>query len=283
MASLRIALGGGMSARAIPGFRTTLGITLGWVLLIVVLPLASLIWKSSSLSASRIFEILTEPRIVSAFQVSFGCAALAAVINAVGGSVVAWSLVRYEIPGRRFLDALVDIPFALPTAVAGITLTTLYAPNGWVGRWLAPLGIEISYHIPGIVVALVFVGLPFVVRTVQPVLEDFPVEAEEAAALLGASRWTAIRRVILPSLLPAVATGTLLAFARCVGEYGSVVFIAGNMPGRTEILPLLIVTRLEEYRYEEATAIALAMLLLSLLLLLLGNRLQTRWVVRGRR
>jgi sulfate transport system permease protein len=269
-------------ARPLPGFRTTLAITLGWLAFIVLIPLASLVWKSSSLPLGRLKEILLDPRTLSAFEVSFGCAALAALVNGLAGPVVAWALVRYEIPGKRFLDALVDIPFALPTAVAGITLTTLYAPNGWLGRWLDPLGLQVSYHLPGIVVALVFVGLPFVVRTVQPVLEEFPAEAEEAAALLGASRWTTIRRVILPSIVPAIGTGVLLAFARCVGEYGSVVFIAGNMPGKTEILPLLIITRLEEYRYEEATGIALAMLLLSLALLLVGNRLQGR-ITRRRR
>jgi len=268
-------------ARSLPGFRVTLGITLGWVLLIVLIPLSALIWKAQSLPWARAWEVLTDPRTLSAFEVSFGCAVVAALVNGLCGPVVAWTLVRYDLPGKRILDALVDIPFALPTAVAGITLTTLYSPNGWMGSWLEPMGIHVSYHLSGIVLALVFVGLPFVVRTVQPVIEEFPAEAEEAAALLGASRMRTIFRVILPALLPAIGTGALLSFARCVGEYGSVVFIAGNMPMKTEILPLLIVTRLEEYRYSEATAIAAAMLAVSLVLLLVGNRLQSR-LARGR-
>jgi sulfate transport system permease protein len=258
-----------------------LGIVVAWLSLIVLIPLAGLFLRASGLPFSRIWEILTSARTLSAFRVSFGCAAVAAAVNALAGPVVAWTLVRYDFPGRRFLDALIDIPFALPTAVAGITLTTLYATSGWVGRLLDPLGIQVSYTLKGIVLALVFVGLPFVIRTVQPVLEEFPAEAEEAAALLGASRLQTIAKVILPSLAPAILTGALLSFARCVGEYGSVVFIAGNMPGKTEILPLLIITHLEEYQYGEATAIGSAMLLLSFGLLLLGNRMQAR-LVRGR-
>jgi sulfate transport system permease protein len=268
-------------SRPLPGFRLTFGIVATWLSLIVLIPLAGLFLRASSLPLPRIWEILSSGRTLSAFRVSFGCAAAAAGVNALAGPVVAWTLVRYDFPGRRFLDALIDIPFALPTAVAGITLTTLYATNGWVGRLLDPLGIQVSYTLKGIVVALVFVGLPFVIRTVQPVLEEFPAEAEEAAALLGASRLQTIAKVILPSLAPAILTGTILSFARCVGEYGSVVFIAGNMPGKTEILPLLIITHLEEYQYGEATAIASAMLLLSFGLLVLGNRMQAR-LVRGR-
>lgn len=262
--------------RTIPGFRFTLAVTLGWLVFLVGIPLAGLFVRAASLSPAEFAAVLLDERTISAFRVSFGTAAIAAAINAVFGPVVAWTLVRYDIPGRRLLDALVDIPFALPTAVAGITLTTLYAESGWIGSLLAPLGIRVSYTQLGIVVALVFVGLPFVVRTVQPVLEDFPSEVEEAAALLGASRWQTLRRVIVPALLPAITTGALLSFARCVGEYGSVVFIAGNMPNRTEILPLLIMTRLEQYQYAEATAIAVVMILVSFGLLLLGNRLQSR-------
>jgi sulfate transport system permease protein len=263
-------------SRPIPGFKLTLGITTTWLSLIVLVPLAGLFLKASTLPLARIWEVLSAPRTLAAFRVSFGCAAASAIVNGIAGPVVAWTLVRYKLPGHRILDALIDIPFALPTAVAGITLTTLYGPNGWVGHLLEPLGIQVSYTLTGITIALVFVGLPFVIRTVQPVLEEFPAEAEEAAALLGASRLQTIVRVILPSLIPAILTGALLSFARCVGEYGSVVFIAGNMPGKTEILPLLIITHLEEYQYGEATAIACAMLLVSFALLVAGNRLQAR-------
>lgn len=267
--------------RPLPGFRLTLIMTVFWTVVIVVIPLSGLLVHASSLSFGRLVEVLTDDRTLSAFRVSFGCAFVAAVVNAIFGPVVAWTLVRYRLPGHRFLDALVDIPFALPTAVAGITLTTLYAESGWIGSILAPLGIRASYTQTGIVLALVFVGLPFVVRTVQPVLEDFPEEVEEAAALLGASRWQTLARVVFPALAPAIATGALLAFARCVGEYGSVVFIAGNMPLETEILPLLIVTRLEQYQYPEATAIAAAMTIVSLALLLAGNRMQARLAKRN--
>lgn len=267
---------GNRGRRTIPGFHLTLFVTVGWLLLIVGLPLSALFARAATLAPSEFAAVLLDERTLSAFRVSFGTAAAAAAINAIFGPVVAWTLVRYRIPGSRFLDAMIDIPFALPTAVAGITLTTLYAETGWIGSILAPLGIQIAFTKLGIVVALVFVGLPFVVRTVQPVLEDFPSETEEAAALLGASRWQTIRRVVLPALYPAIATGALLSFARCVGEYGSVVFIAGNMPLDTEILPLLIITRLEQYQYTEATAIAAAMMLVSFALLLLGNRLQAK-------
>lgn len=263
-------------SRSIPGFRLTLGITLTWLSILVLIPLLGLFLKAGTIPVSRMIEVLTDVRTLSAFRVSFGCAAIAAVINGLVGPVMAWALVRYKLPAHRLIDALIDIPFALPTAVAGITLTTLYSENGWVGQLLAPLGIKVSYSAVGIVLALVFVGLPFVVRTVQPVLEDFPVEAEEAAALLGASRWQTLFRVVFPAMFPAILTGTILSFARCVGEYGSVVFIAGNMPYQTEILPLLIITNLEQYQYGEAATIAGAMLLVSFVLLILGNRLQSR-------
>jgi len=263
-------------SRSIPGFRLTLGITISWLSILVLIPLGGLFLKAGTIPPARILEVLTDARTLAAFRVSFGCAAVAALVNALVGPVVAWTLVRYRLPAHRLIDALIDIPFALPTAVAGITLTTLYAETGWIGKLLLPLGIKVSYSSLGIVIALIFVGLPFVVRTVQPVLEDFPVEAEEAAALLGASRWQTLFKVIFPALRPAILTGALLSFARCVGEYGSVVFIAGNMPYKTEILPLLIITNLEQYQYGEAAAIASAMLLVSFLLLILGNRLQSR-------
>ncbi|HVO16501.1 MAG TPA: sulfate ABC transporter permease subunit CysT [Alphaproteobacteria bacterium] len=260
----------------LPGFGLTLGLTVLWLSLIVLIPLASLFLKSATLGVDTFWATIAAPRVVAALRLSFGGALAAAAINAMLGLVVAWVLVRYSFPGRRVVDAFVDLPFALPTAVAGIALTSLYAESGWVGGLLAPLGIKVAYTPLGVVVALVFVGLPFVVRTVQPVLEDFETEAEEAATTLGATRAQTFRRVILPSILPAVATGFALAFARAVGEYGSVIFIAGNLPMKTEIAPLLIVTRLEEYAYAEATAIAVAMLVASFVLLLAINLLQ-RW------
>lgn len=269
--------------RTIPGFRLTLGITLAWTSLIVLVPLSAVFLKASTLDPSRLAAVILDERTLAAFRTSFGASLAAALVNAVFGPLVAWTLVRYRLPGHRVLDALVDIPFALPTAVAGITLTTLYAETGWVGSLLAPLGIRVSYTWTGIVLALVFVGLPFVVRTVQPVLEDFPTEVEEAASLLGASRWQTILRVVLPAMLPAILTGALLSFARCVGEYGSVVFIAGNMPLETEILPLLIITSLEQYQYAEATTIAAAMMVVSFALLVVGNRLQARLARKGTR
>lgn len=268
------------STRNLPGFRLTFGIVLTWLSILVLIPLAALLAKGLSLPPARMAEVLLDARTLSAFRVSFGCSLAAALVNAVFGSLLAWVLVRYRLPAHSLVDALVDIPFALPTAIAGITLTSLYAENGWLGRILSPLGIHVSYSALGIVAALVFVGLPFVVRTVQPVLEDLPGEVEEAASLLGASRWQVVRRVVLPALRPAILTGTLLSFARCVGEYGSVVFIAGNMPGKTEILPLLIITRLEQYQVEEAAVVAVAMLLVSFLLLIAGNRLQARLATR---
>jgi sulfate transport system permease protein len=259
----------------IPGFGLTLGFTLAYLGLIVLLPLAGLVARSFALSPAELWAIATTPRVVAAFKVSFGTALIAAAINAVFGLLVAWVLVRYRFPGHRLVDGLVDLPFALPTAVAGIALTALYAPNGWIGQLLEPLGLKVAFTPLGIVVALTFIGLPFVVRTVQPVLEDVNRELEEAAATLGASRWQTFAKVILPIVLPALLTGFALAFARALGEYGSVIFIAGNMPMISEITPLLIITKLEQYDYAGATAIAVVMLVTSFALLLLINSLQT--------
>ncbi len=266
----------------IPGFGITLGVTVTWLSLIVLIPLAGLFLKSATLGWGKFFEAITSPRVLAALEISFGIALAAATVNAVFGLIVAWVLVRYDFPGRRVVDAIVDIPFALPTAVAGIALTALYAENGWIGGLLEPLGIRVSFTPLGIFVALIFIGLPFVVRTVQPVLEDLEPEIEEAAASLGATRRQTFLRVILPTLFPALATGYALAFSRAVGEYGSVIFIAGNMPLVSEIAPLLIVIRLNEFAYAEATAIAVAMLIASFALLLAINLLQ-RWArSRGR-
>ena len=260
----------------IPGFGVTLGITLFWLSLIVLIPLAVLFLKTTELSVGQFMDVVTSRRVLHAFELSFGLSLAAAVVNLVFGTIVVWALVRYRFPARRLLDAVVDIPFALPTAVAGIALTSLYAENGWIGSILALFGIKVAFTPLGIFVALVFIGLPFVVRTVQPVLEDIDREMEEAAASLGADRWTTIRRVLFPSILPALLTGFSLAFARAVGEYGSVIFIAGNLPNVSEIAPLLIVIRLQEFRYADATAIAVVMLLAAFLMLFLVNGLQ-RW------
>ena len=260
----------------VPGFGLTLGFTLAYLGLIVLLPLATLAFRAAAMSPAEIWALATTPRVIAAFRVSFGTALIAAAINAVFGLLVAWVLVRYRFPGHRLVDAMVDLPFALPTAVAGIALTALYAPNGWIGQLLQPLGLKVAYTPLGIVVALVFIGLPFVVRTVQPVLQDLEVEQEEAAVSLGASRWKTFARIIFPAILPALITGFALAFARGVGEYGSVIFIAGNMPGISEIVPLLIVTELEQFDYAGATVLATLMLLASFALLLLINLLQ-RW------
>jgi sulfate transport system permease protein len=262
--------------RVIPGFGITLGVSILWLSLIVLIPLAAIFLKTTELSLSQFIGIITSRRVVHALQLSFGLSFAAAVTNLVFGTLIVWALVRYRFPGRRLFDAIVDIPFALPTAVAGIALTNLYAENGWIGQFLAPLGIKVAFTPLGIFVALVFIGLPFVVRTVQPVLQDLEAELEEAAASLGASRWTIVRRVILPSTVPALLTGFALALARAVGEYGSVIFIAGNLPGVSEIAPLLIVIRLQEFRYADATAIAAVMLVASFLLLFVINALQ-RW------
>jgi len=260
-----------------------MGITLFWLGLIVLLPLAGVFLRAAGLGADGIWRIWSEPRVLSALRLSFGTAFAAAAFNTLMGTWVAWVFVRYRFPGRRLFDALIDLPFALPTAVAGIALTALYGGQGWVGRWLEPLGLKIAYTPLGIVVALVFVGLPFVVRIVQPVLAEAEPELEEAAATLGASRWQTLARVVVPALWPAMLTGFALAFARGVGEYGSVIFIAGNLPNATEIAPLLITIRLEEFDYAGATAIAAAMLLLSFALLLLVNIVQGRLQRRGAR
>ncbi|MEW6255622.1 MAG: sulfate ABC transporter permease subunit CysT [Pseudomonadota bacterium] len=276
MISVPLSLPVARQRSVIPGFGITLGLTLTWLSVIVLLPLSALFIKTSEISLERFITIVTSTRTLHALQVSFGLSLAAAALNLIFGTIVVWALVRYDFPFRRVVDAIIDIPFALPTAVAGIALTSLYAENGWVGALLAPLGIKVAFTQLGILVALIFIGLPFVVRTVQPVLEDLDAELEEAAASLGASRWETIRRVVLPAILPALLTGFALAFARAVGEYGSVIFIAGNLPGQTEIAPLLIVIRLEEFRYADATAIACVMLLASFALLLVINRLQ-RW------
>lgn len=258
----------------IPGFGLTLGFTLTYLTLIVLIPLAGLVLSSASLGPAGIWAIASDPRTVEALKTSFVSALVAAAINAVFGVAVAWMLVRYRFPGRRVVDAAIDLPFALPTAVAGIALTTLYAPNGWIGQFFTPFGIRIAYTEIGIVIALVFIGLPFMVRTVQPVMEEISREVEEAAATLGAGRFDTIRRVILPGLMPAILTGFALAFGRGVGEYGSVIFIAGNLPYQTEIAPLLIVIRLEEFNYPAATTVAAIMLLISFGVLFAINLIQ---------
>jgi sulfate/thiosulfate transport system permease protein len=258
----------------LPGFGLALGFTLTYLGLIVLIPLAGLVLKTATLGWSEFWRIAADPRTVTALRLSFGISLAAAMLNAVFGFIVAWVLVRYSFPGRRILDAIVDLPFALPTAVAGIALTALYSPNGWIGRLTEPLGLKIAYTPNGIFIALVFIGLPFVVRTLQPVLEDLDRETEEAAATLGATRRQTVVRVVFPALLPALLTGFALALARAVGEYGSVIFIAGNIPYVSEIAPLLIVIRLTEYNYAGATAIATIMLVISFVLLLVINLLQ---------
>jgi sulfate transport system permease protein len=258
----------------LPGFRLTMGFTLFYLSLIVLLPLLTLPARTATIGWNAIWQTISDPRVVASYRLSVGAALAAAAVNAVFGLLVAWVLARYHFPGKRIVDALIDLPFALPTAVAGITLTTLYAPNGWLGRPLDNYGIKVAFTPLGITIALVFIGLPFVVRTLQPVIEDLDVEIEEAATSLGASRSYVLTRVIMPFLYPAWLTGFALAFARAVGEYGSVVFISGNMPMRTEISPLLIITKLEQYDYAGATAIALVMLLISFTLLLAVNILQ---------
>ncbi|HEY4202570.1 MAG TPA: sulfate ABC transporter permease subunit CysT [Devosiaceae bacterium] len=259
----------------IPGFGVTFGYTLVYLSLIVLIPIAALFLKAFSLPPERIAEIALAPRTLGALRVSFGSALIAALVNVVFGLLVAWVLVRYRFPGRRLLDAIVDLPFALPTAVAGISLSSLYAPNGWVGSLFAAHGIKIAYTPTGIVIALIFVGLPFVVRTVQPVLEEFEQELEEAAATLGARRWQTIFFVILPRLVPAVLTGFALAFARAVGEYGSVIFIAGNLPNVSEIAPLLIVIKLQEFDVPGAAVVAVVMLIVAFVMLLAINLIQS--------
>jgi sulfate transport system permease protein len=265
----------------LPGFRGSLAYTVFYLSLIVLLPLSAAFLKTATASWEHIWETVSDPRVVASYKLSFFASLAAALVNTVFGLLVAWVLVRYEFPGKKLLDALVDLPFALPTAVAGIALTAIYAPNGWLGQYLAPLGIQAAYSRLGIVIALVFIGVPFVVRTVQPVLEDLDMEVEEAAASLGATRAQTFFRVILPGLAPALLTGFTLAFARALGEYGSVVFISGNKPMQTEIVPLMIITKLEEYDYTGATAIAVVMLLASFTLLLAINLLQSWAAKRG--
>lgn len=259
----------------IPGFGLTLGISLTMLTLIVLIPLAALVLRAGSLGFSGILELALDPRILAALKVSFLTAFIAAIANAIFGTITAWVLVRYRFPGRRVLDAFIDLPFALPTAVAGIALTTIYAPNGLIGQWLAPLGLKVAYTPIGIVVALIAVGFPFVVRTVQPVMEEISRETEEVSATLGAKRWQTVLFVVIPPLIPAILTGFALALARGVGEYGSVIFIAGNLPFKSEIAPLLIVIRLEEFNYAAATAIAAIMLAISFVLLFIINGIQT--------
>jgi sulfate transport system permease protein len=257
-----------------PGFGLTFGFTLTWLGLIVLIPLATILLKAAGMGWHEFVAVGLSHRALAAYRLSFGTAAAAGLVNAVFGLLVAWVLVRYSFPGKRVVSALVDLPFALPTAVAGIALTALYAPNGWIGQFLEPLGVKVAFTPIGIIVALIFVGLPFVVRSVEPVLADLGRDVEEAAATLGASRLQTFNRVIMPAIGPALLTGFALAFARGVGEYGSVIFISGNMPGRTEIAPLLIVTQLEQYAYNGATAIAVVMMLVSFAILLLINAIQ---------
>ena len=260
--------------RVLPGFSLTLGYTVLYLSLIVLVPLAALFIKAAGLGWNEFWQAATSPRVLASYRLTFGTALAAAVINSVFGFIVAWTLVRYQFPGRKLLDAIVDLPFALPTAVSGIALTAVYSQNGWLGQYLEPLGVKVAFTPLGIIVAMTFIGLPFVVRTVQPALEDLEREAEEAAASLGASRWQTITRVIAPSVVPALLTGFALSLARGIGEYGSVVFISGNMPMRTEITSLLIISKLEQYDYAGAAAVAVMMLLVSFAMLLLINLIQ---------
>ena len=265
--------------RVLPGFKLTLGYALSYMSLLILIPISAVFLKTLELDWEQFIDVVTAPQVVATYKLSFGASLLAAAINAVFGLMLAWALVRYSFPGKKLIDALVDLPFALPTAVAGIALTALYARNGWLGQYLEPIGIKVAFSPLGVLVALVFIGLPFVVRTVQPILEDLDTELEEAATCLGAQRWQIFRHVILPILLPALMTGFALAFARAVGEYGSVIFIAGNLPYVSEITPLMIITKLEQYDYRGATAIASVMLLFSFTLLLIINGLQA-WTAK---
>ncbi len=264
----------GAPFRVMPGFGISLGFTVFYLSLIVLIPLSAVFFKTFTMTWEAFWNAVTSDRVVASYKLSFGASLIAAFINVIFGGIVAWVLVRYKFPGKRFIDALVDLPFALPTAVAGITLTALYSQNGWIGRYLEPLGLKIAFTPLGVVVALTFIGLPFVVRTVQPVLEEAERELEEAAASLGASSWQIFARVVFPTIMPAMLTGFALAFARATGEYGSVIFIAGNMPMVSEITPLFIITKLEQYDYAGATAIAVVMLLASFAMLLMINLLQ---------
>lgn len=265
--------------RVIPGFHLSLGFTLFYLGLIVLIPLSAVFIKTFSMTWDAFWHTVTSERVLASYRLTFGASLLAALINVIFGGILAWVLVRYQFPGKRLIDAFVDLPFALPTAVAGITLATLYAPNGWLGKLLAPFDIKVAYTPLGVLIALIFIGLPFVVRTVQPVLEEAEKELEEAAISLGASHWQTFVRVIFPTILPAVLTGFALAFARATGEYGSVIFIAGNMPMISEITPLFMITKLEQYDYAGATAIAVVMLIISFILLLAINALQA-WTRR---
>ena len=267
--------------RVLPGFGLSLGYTIVYLSLLVLIPLSAVFLKSSTLGVDAFWNTVTSPRVLASYRLSFGMSLAAALLNSVFGLLLAWSLVRYSFPGKKLVDALIDLPFALPTAVAGIALTALYAKNGWLGALLEPLGIKVAFTPLGVLVALIFIGVPFVVRTVQPVLEDIDTELEEAAASLGARRWQTVRHVVLPILTPALLTGFALAFARAVGEYGSVIFIAGNLPMVSEITPLMIITKLEQYDYAGATAIASVMLVISFVLLLGINGLQA-WSARSR-
>ncbi len=271
-----------VSRSVLPGFGLSLGFTLTYLGLIVLLPLSAAFIRTAGMSWADFVAAVASPRVLASYKLSFGASFAAATVNSFFGLIVAWVLVRYSFPGRRIVDALVDLPFALPTAVAGIALTAIYARNGWVGQWLEPHGIKVAFSELGVFVALTFIGMPFVVRTLQPVLEELEPELEEASASLGANRWQTITKVILPELLPALLTGFALSFARALGEYGSVVFISGNMPMRTEITPLLIITKLEQYDYRGATAIAVVLLIVSFVLLLLINLLQ-KWSRRYHR
>lgn len=260
--------------RVLPGFGLSLGFTIAYLSLIVLIPMIAVFAKAATFTWPEFWAAVTSPRVVASYRLTFGASLLAAAINVVFGFMLAWALVRYSFPGRKLVDALVDLPFALPTAVAGIALTAIYAPNGWIGQYLEPLGIKIAFTPIGVLIALIFIGLPFVVRTVQPVLEDLDVELEEAAATLGATRLQTFQRVVIPMLTPALLTGFALAFARAVGEYGSVIFIAGNIPMVSEITPLMIITKLEQYDFRGATAIAAVMLVISFVMLLIINALQ---------
>jgi sulfate transport system permease protein len=264
----------GGSRKVLPGFNLTLGYTLLYLSLVVLIPLSALVFRSLSLTGDQFWAAISSPRVLASYRLTFGASFIAAVVNVLFGLLVAWVLVRYRFPGKRLVDALVDLPFALPTAVAGISLTALLAGNGWIGQYLEPLGIKLAFNPNGVVIALIFIGLPFVVRTVQPVLEDTERELEEAAMSLGATRWQTFHKVIFPSIAPALLTGFAMAFARAVGEYGSVIFIAGNMPMVSEITPLIIIGKLEQYDYAGATAVAVVMLVISFILLLVINALQ---------
>jgi sulfate/thiosulfate transport system permease protein len=266
----------------LPGFGLTMGFSLLYLSLLVLLPLSALVFRAMDLSWAEFWAVATDARSIASYKITFGASFVGAVVNLVFGMLTAWVLVRYTFPGKRIVDALVDLPFALPTAVAGISLTSIYAYNGWIGQWFDPLGIRIAYTPLGVIVALTFIGLPFVVRTVQPVLDDLEKELEEAAVSLGAKRWQTFRRVLLPAVWPALLTGFALAFARAIGEYGSVIFISGNMPYKTEITPLLIVTKLEQYDYAGAAALAVVMLIVSFVMLFVINALQLWSHKRGK-